>query len=595
MELAMKETKGVSLIELCIAAMVGIILIVSATSVVVWIFKMQVYFRNRANDDMSWITANEYLKKDMHGSSYVTITAPATLELHNYDDTVKGTYTNTGGSLQFSDGVNPATVFKNVAATFDRVYPAVPPADNKVLEVRVNYTSPSQLSSSLVLKCGVDLPNTWARTYGFSRLSTAGGSSVQKTTPDGGYIITGSFDGLVYLIKTDSSGVAKWSKTFGETITGNNYGHSVRQTFDGSYNPTGYIIAGSTTFGAGASDIYLVKTDPNGVIEWSKTFGNGNVENGESVWQTFDGSHNPTGYIIVGRQWLTTGTIYSDVYLIKTGTDGMAEWSKRFHVPGNDDWGYSVQQTADEGYIIAGSTGDPGSPPDLDVYLIKIEPGITGTIDWSRTFETSGGTFNDVGYSVRQTFDGSYNPTGYIIAGSTHLPPNGYPYAYLIKTGSDGVAEWSRTFGAGGEYSYSVQQTADGGYITVGLTSSFGAGNYDVYLIKTDSDGVAGWSRTFGGSFNDIGYSVQQDTDGGYIIVGQTGSFGAGSGPVYLIKTDSNGKCPQASAPYTDPSVPTYDPSVPTPGVGSVPANELDNPVPDSSAPVHDPSVPTPG
>jgi hypothetical protein len=153
---------------------------------------------------------------------------------------------------------------------------------------------------------------------------------------------------------------------------------------------------------------------------------------------------------------------------------------------------------------------------------------------WDKTF---GGTSDDVGYSVQQTSDG-----GYIIAGWTNSSGAGGYDVYLIKTDSGGTKQWDKTFGSSSDDAgYSVQQTSDGGYIIVGWTNSCGACGYDAYLIKTDSGGTKQWDKTFGGSGNDVGESVQQTSDGGYIIVGWTNSYGAGGYDVWLIKTDSGG------------------------------------------------------
>jgi len=169
------------------------------------------------------------------------------------------------------------------------------------------------------------------------------------------------------------------------------------------------------------------------------------------------------------------------------------------------------------------------------VYLIKTDAnGVIGKTGWSRTF---GGSGMEFGRSVQQTADG-----GYIVAGYTNSFGAGWSDVYLIKTDADGNEVWSRTFGGTDEdQAWSVQQTSDGGYIVAGSTSG------DVYLIKTDANGDEVWSRTFGGSSWDYGYSVQQTTDGGYIVAGNTGSFGAGDPDVYLIKTDADGNAPPPS------------------------------------------------
>jgi len=193
--------------------------------------------------------------------------------------------------------------------------------------------------------------------------------------------------------------------------------------------------------------------------------------------------------------------------------------------------GYSVQQTADSGYIIAGATASFGAGHN-DVYLIRTNA--QGDTLWTRTY---GGLGVDYGYCVRQTSDG-----GYIIAGITNSFGAGILEAYLIKTNALGETLWTRTYGGADEdWANSVQQTADGGYIIGGRTLSFGAGSYDVYLIKTDAAGDTLWTRTFGGTSADEGRSVRQTADGGYVIAGITSSFGAGYSDVYLIKTDANG------------------------------------------------------
>jgi len=205
-------------------------------------------------------------------------------------------------------------------------------------------------------------------------------------------------------------------------------------------------------------------------------------------------------------------------------------WMKTFGKFG-EDYGYSVRQTFDGGYIIAGSTNNLGGGGD--VWLIKTDK--DGNMLWDKIF---GGNDWDEAYSVQQTSDG-----GYIIAGSTGVD------FWLIKTDSNGNIVWDTTYGGNDhDEAYSVQQTSDNGYIIAGTTRSFGAGITNAWLVKIDADGNKIWDRTFGRKYGNLAYSVQQTSDNGYIIAGATGGFGDVNGDVWLIKTDSQGKSKTTSS-----------------------------------------------
>jgi hypothetical protein len=217
------------------------------------------------------------------------------------------------------------------------------------------------------------------------------------------------------------------------------------------------------------------------------------------------------GYIISGGTF-SYGEINEDVWLIKTDFSGIEQWNKTVRGGGLGNYGYSVQQTSDD-YIIAGKMWDY-NVINWNVGLIKTDS--FGNTVWDRSF---GGTCKDWAESVQQTIDG-----GYILVGTTGSYGGGGFDAWLIKTDASSYMKWNKTFvGSSSDYGFSVQQTPDGGYIFAGCTYSYGAGEYDFWLVKTDSDGNEQWNTTFGGTDWDIARSVQQTSDGGYIIAGYTG------------------------------------------------------------------------
>ena len=231
---------------------------------------------------------------------------------------------------------------------------------------------------------------------------------------------------------------------------------------------------------------------------------------------------------------------------------GCIQWNKTFGGSGRDV-ATSVRQTSDGGYIIAGSTQPQGSylfstgfmnPLGVDfadAWLVKIDS--NGNKQWDKTF---GGTDWDMVESVQETSDG-----GYILAGYTKSIGAGGSDFWLIKTYSNGNKQWDKTFGeTNDDYAYSVQQTSDDGYILAGITELYidpstppeipespcGAGGSDVWLVKTDSEGGKEWDKTFGGTDDDYASSVQQTSDGGYVLAGYTKSYGAGGSDFWLIK-----------------------------------------------------------
>ena len=206
-------------------------------------------------------------------------------------------------------------------------------------------------------------------------------------------------------------------------------------------------------------------------------------------------------------------------------------WTKTFGGV-NPDVGLSVQQTTDNGYIIAGWTRSFGAG-GADIYLLKTDS--LGDTLWTRTF---GGLLDEQGLSVQQTFD-----NGYIIAGWTGSYGAGDIDIYLIRTDSMGDTVWTGTYGSvDREKGNAVLQIADGGFIVAGSYTWFGSA--DVSLMRIAPNNCPIWWYNYGGDYHDYGYAVQATSDNGYIVVGETRSFGPGTpdkSNVYLIKTDTHG------------------------------------------------------
>ena len=363
-------------------------------------------------------------------------------------------------------------------------------------------------------------PDTlWTKTYGGMDDDLA--YSVVQTA-DGGFILAGltesygmgGFD--VYLIKTDETGEMDWTRTYGGTSP--DWGMSVIQANDG-----GYVIGGSTmSFGHGEWDAYVIKTDAIGNEEWYRTYGGLLIESGNCIQPTSDG-----GYILAGVTF-TYAVGESDMYIVKTDTDGAVMWTTTFGYMEHDG-AIAVQQTADGGYIAAGWSGPT---ENYDVYLVKADS--IGNEEWAQTF---GGDDWDDAWAVQQTSDG-----GYIMSGVTHSFNPGCIDCYVIKTDEFGNESWSQVFGGYGENTgYDIKQTADGGYIVIGDTEIQGIGNLDLCARKLDEAGSEVWFKTVGGDSAEIGYSAAITSEGNYVITGFTYSYGAGGGDVYLVCLDSEG------------------------------------------------------
>jgi hypothetical protein len=368
----------------------------------------------------------------------------------------------------------------------------------------------------------------WDQTYGGVGID---GASAVVETSDGGFAIAGGTNSYgagesdFWLIKTDGSGNTQWNRTYGGQ--GFDGALAMVETSDG-----GFAIAGETnSFGAGGYDFWLIKTDSSGNLVWNQKYGSIENDYASSLVETSDG-----GFAIAGGT-NSYGAGKSDFWLIKTDGSGNTQWNRTYGSVENE-YAYALAETSDGGFALAGFADTLG-PSSVDFWLVKTDG--TGNQQWNRTY---GGSGYDGALALVVTSDG-----GFAIAGETNSGGAGQDDFLLVKTDGSGNTEWTQTYGGSGvDYTSGLVQTPDGGFALAGFTDSFGAGSFDFWLVKTDGAGNTQWNRTYGGTEWDIAASFIETSDGGFAIAGETNSFGAGNYDFWLVKTDEYGIIPEFSS-----------------------------------------------
>ncbi|RAR46640.1 T9SS type A sorting domain-containing protein [Flavobacterium lacus] len=379
-------------------------------------------------------------------------------------------------------------------------------------------------------------------------------------TSDGGYIAAGNArtnNGIVqgihsgsldmWVVKTDSQGNFQWQNCLGSQ--GSESATSMVQTTDGGYIVAGYttVSGGDVTGHHGSGDMWIVKLNAVGTISWQKCIGGTGNEIAHSIKQTTDG-----GYIVAGTADFNQGMVSghhapsqtSDMWVVKLDSLGNLVWQKCLGGSG-EDIAYSVAQTADGGYIVAGTTetknngdvtgnhtyydvGSASYKASVDYWVVKLDS--LGNLVWQKCL---GGTGEDIAFSVQPTADG-----GYIVAGRTDSTNGdvsvsiGNRDAWIVKLNGIGEILWQKSYGGtNNDIANFIQQTTDGGYIIAATTLSNDGditenkGQSDYWIVKIDSSGTLQWQKTLGGSRVDTAYCVAQTADSGYIVAGVTRSL----------------------------------------------------------------------
>lgn len=410
----------------------------------------------------------------------------------------------------------------------------------------------------------------WQKTFGGSSYD---GAYQIKQTSDNGYIVCGyswSNDGDIkghhgsngwypdgYVMRLNANGDTLWTRSLGGTY--DDYASSIIETDDGNF-----VVAlhsestdGDITANKGGWDYWIVKLSPAGSLIWQKSYGGTGSDYATSVVQAPDGN-----YVVAGYSGSTNGDItgnkgYDDFWIIKISeNDGTILWKKNYGGT-NDDNAFSVSNTSDNGFIVAGYTWSNDIDVTInqgyeDFWVIKLDS--AGNLQWQKSM---GGDYYDEANFVIQTSD-----NGFILAGTTYSASGtgdvsvhlgGWDY-WVVKLNSSGTQiEWEKTYGGTmNDLAWAIVQTADNGYMLSGFSESNDVdvsanhGNKDYWTAKLDNAGSIQWSSTFGGDSLDYCLGMIQTNDGGFALAGLTRSFNEdvtlnkGEADIWLIKTYCN-------------------------------------------------------
>lgn len=373
-------------------------------------------------------------------------------------------------------------------------------------------------------------------------------------TSDGGYVIAGTVginNHNGWVGKVAASGQLQWQHQFG---CGASNLLSVEQTADG-----GYILAGGMNNGCtpacpgGLSCAWVVKLSSAGNLAWQRFYPGAFQAAADQVRQTSDG-----GYVVAGSTFDGAATTYA--WVAKLDANGAAQWQRQIGAAGTHAFAaaQTVQQTADGGYIVGGSTGVIGNSSAL---VVKLDA--SGNVQWQQGY---GVGYEEYAKSIAQTADG-----GYIVAGEDATKVSGGRYdALLMKLDPSGAILWQKHYtGAGrcnvfacynqggGSEAHALRPTADGGYVLAGYTDfrlnkigAMGATGVGSWLVKTDSRGNVVWQTVFvqlnamtGRPYAGDFYGVGQTSDGGFVAAGYNDKYNT-SDNVWVVKTDANGNIP---------------------------------------------------
>ncbi|MCL4265261.1 MAG: hypothetical protein KJ069_18740 [Anaerolineae bacterium] len=367
-----------------------------------------------------------------------------------------------------------------------------------------------------------------------------------EATSDGGFIAAGESHAFgeekdAWVVKLNVDGTIAWEKIFAGV--GSQFFNSVQEAPDGAFFLTGGHHSENTQTVA----LWVVKLDEQGNVIWQKSYGE--FANNGVIQVTDDG-----GLL------LTSATFGPDSRVLKLNSNGEIIWQQELSGAGSD-YVIAIYETADNGYILGGHTSSLFGPGFTDALVMKLNQ--DGSLAWQRTYGSAG---VDLISAMQMTDTG-----GVILVGIIDSIGSTQGELWVIKLNNMGVLEWQKSYGGpAADNGYSVQQTADGGYVVAGVTFSYGLfpsnpTDGDVWLLKLDPNGNVIWQKTyggFGGDEVDAAYSIRVTREGNFILAGDTESFGTGIGRrnAWVLKLDQMGDIPNCGIIGTSTAVPVTPP-----------------------------------
>ena len=377
------------------------------------------------------------------------------------------------------------------------------------------------INDNLQITKEINLVITWDKTYGGSNYDEArsivelsgGGFAVAGHTYSKG---AGGDD--AWILRLDGSGNIVWDKTYG----GSNHdrAYSIVELSGGGFAVAGYTISKS----AGSYDFWILRLDGSGDVVWDRIYGGGEDDRAYSIVELSGG-----GFAVAGRNE-SKGAGDNDFWILRLDGSGDVVWDKTYG-GSDDDRAYSIVELSDGGFAVAGYTWSKGAGNN-DFWILRLDG--SGDIVWEKTY---GGSSQDYARSIVELSDGDF-----AVAGYTYSKGAGGSNFWILRLDDAGDVVWDKTYGgSSNDEAYSIVKLSGGGFAVAGYTYSNGAGGRDFWILGLDGSGNLVWDRTYGGSESDLAYSIVELNGGGFAVAGSTNSKGAGGYDFWVLRLDSEG------------------------------------------------------